>query len=1022
MLKYVLFFLFVISTNLLCEELIIVNDSTDKKSIGLSTEILEDTDKKITIDTIENPEILSQFQKAKESSSNLGISNSRFWIKFKIQNSSTLEKWFLEIPNPHIHIINFYAPKENGSFEVIKGGNIFPFFERKIETEGFSYELHLGKQPSTFYIEIENSHDALIVPLNILSPSTFYNNIILSYSAYGVYYGIMIAMLIYNLFIYINIRDKTYLYYSLYIIFFTIHVLKDNGLAYKFLWPDSPEWNKISFAFTIPLANFFANHFVQDFLDTKQNSKALNISILLSKTLIVLSAFIGYFFLELSTNIEIASIEAGINTIFLFVIGIIAFLKKINSAGLFLISWSPLLIGGLSTVLMNFDVLPYNFYTAYSVPIGTALESILLSISLANRIRIIKYEKEEAQNKLIESNKLALHNLEKANIQKDEFLTNTSHEFKTPLNAIIGLSESLIGGVAGPINPSMFENLNYILNSGKRLNNLINDILDISKLKNSELRLNFKTINLRNIVQQSLLPFDHIIANKTIKIINNISPETPFVYADEDRLLQILYNIIGNSLKFTDSGEILIYVMYDTKISHFQGESKVTLSISDTGIGIPEDKLKDIFQPFEQVDTGIQRKYGGTGLGLSITKKLIELHGGKIWVTSSPSEGSTFYFTLPISKDQNILININDVILKSSNYENKANHLINTRDEINQSNMFTILIVDDEPMNIQIIKNHLSDKNYNLISALDGIKALSIINTQKVDLVLLDLMMPDLSGLEITNLIRKKYLISTLPIIIITAKNQIIDIQNAFEYGVNDYLQKPFFKEELTARIKNHLDLKKFNEDLELKVSQRTFELETERKKIESLNSFIRVLNEQKDMNELFLKISEYMFITYGIETSCLFFPNNDRTSLDVFRFYTYNKSTPEIINFVENIKIKIYEKNEFIINTYKSQKHLFITNRFKSKILRQNNFQLDLDVNPIDLEISKKLNIENLLIIPLIIQKETIGVYTFTNLEKEMIISQKKAREILNFCRHLSGAINSIRLYLHYNSNKDSH
>jgi two-component system, sensor histidine kinase LadS len=831
MLKFILFFLIINLSPLFSEEIINLNDTIDKYSLGLNLDILEDTEKKISIEDINNPETTKLFQKNEETAPNLGISNSRFWIRFTIQNSSKMEKWFLEVPNPHIHIINLYIPKKGGEFEIIKGGNILPFFERKIETEGFSYELFIKNEPSTYYLEIENSHDALVVPLNISSSNKFYNNIIITYSAYGLYYGVMIAMLLYNFFIYITIRDKTYLYYSFYIIFFMIHVLKDNGLSYRFLWPESPEWNRISFAFTIPMANLGANNFVQYFLETDKNSRGLYVTLQLSKSIIILSSVLGYFLFDLSTNIEIATIEAGLNTLFLFIIGIIAFIKNINSSGLFLIAWSPLLIGGLSTILMNFDILPYNLFTAYAIQIGTALESILLSISLANRIRIIKNEKEDAQNKLIESNKLALLNLEKANIQKDEFLTNTSHEFKTPLNAIIGLSESLIGGVAGPINPSMSENLNYILNSGRRLNNLINDILDISKLKNSELQLNFKSLNLRNIVQHSLLPFNQIIANKSIKIINNISPEAPYVFADEGRLLQILYNIIGNSLKFTESGEILIYAMYDTKINHYQGDSKITISISDTGIGIPEEKLKDIFLPFEQVDTGVQRKYGGTGLGLSITKKLIELHGGKIWVSSSPLEGSTFYFTLPISKIQNITIDTNDVIRSSSNIENRSHKIKDINEEINGTNKFTILIVDDEPMNIQILKNHLGDKNYNLLIALDGTKALSIINTQKVDLVLLDLMMPDISGLEITNLIRKKYLISSLPIIIITAKNQIMDIQNAFELGVNDYLQKPFFKEELIARIKNHLDLKKFNENLEIKVSQRTFELVTARKK-----------------------------------------------------------------------------------------------------------------------------------------------------------------------------------------------
>jgi hypothetical protein len=187
-------------------------------------------------------------------------------------------------------------------------------------------------------------------------------------------------------------------------------------------------------------------------------------------------------------------------------------------------------------------------------------------------------------------------------------------------------------------------------------------------------------------------------------------------------------------------------------------------------------------------------------------------------------------------------------------------------------------------------------------------------------------------------------------------------------------------------------------------------------KKIESLNNFVRILNEQKDMKELFLKISEYMYITYKVETSCLFFPNKEKTSIEVFRYYTFNKVNPDQINFAEKTKINLSEENELIINSYKSQRHLFITNKFKTKILKQNNNMYDLDLNTIDLDVANKLGLNNILIIPLIVQKETIGIYTFMNSEKDLDIKWKEAREILNFCRHLSGTINSIRLYLEYN------
>lgn len=224
---------------------------------------------------------------------------------------------------------------------------------------------------------------------------------------------------------------------------------------------------------------------------------------------------------------------------------------------------------------------------------------------------------------------------------KDEFLANTSHELRTPLNGIIGLSESLLDGAAGPVPEPMKKYLEMIAYSGKRLANLVNDILDFSKLKNHTLQLHPRPVKVHESVQLLLKITEPLVNGKPIELINAVPETIPPVLADEGRLQQILYNLVGNAVKFTDQGSITVSARHENKT--------VVIDVVDTGIGIPEDQVEKIFESFEQVDGTDNRKYGGTGLGLAITKRLVELHGGSISASSTLGAGSRFRVRLPIA-------------------------------------------------------------------------------------------------------------------------------------------------------------------------------------------------------------------------------------------------------------------------------------------------------------------------------------------------------------------------------------
>ncbi len=402
--------------------------------------------------------------------------------------------------------------------------------------------------------------------------------------------------------------------------------------------------------------------------------------------------------------------------------------------------------------------------------------------------------------------------LRRVDALKDQFLANTSHELRTPLQGIIGLSESLYEEES---NQEKRENLSMIISSGRRLNVLINDILDFSKLKNHEIELARRPVSLHVLADVVLRNLSLIAQRKGLQLINEVSPDLPAALGDENRMQQILYNLAGNAIKFTETGHVRISASLTE-----QRPSMLRLEVEDTGIGIPEAYQDSIFQEFEQGDGSTERQFAGTGLGLTISKQLIELHGGAIGFSSQVGHGTTFYCTFPVS-DQDA--DSRSVSPEASAQLSKVLAAPTAEPALKQPPALAelnleerekvhILVVDDEPVNQQVLKNYLARGAYRLTQAMNGEEALKALDSgETFDLVLLDVMMPRLSGYEVCQHIRERFLPSELPVIMITAKNQVVDLVQGLNAGANDYLSKPFSKEEFLARLEVHLNLHQIN-------------------------------------------------------------------------------------------------------------------------------------------------------------------------------------------------------------------
>ncbi|MEO6132982.1 MAG: response regulator, partial [Saprospiraceae bacterium] len=391
---------------------------------------------------------------------------------------------------------------------------------------------------------------------------------------------------------------------------------------------------------------------------------------------------------------------------------------------------------------------------------------------------------------------------------KDQFLANTSHELRTPLNGIVGLSESLLEKIHSVEEK---EDLELIISSGRRLSNLVNDILDFSRLKEHDLQLKLRPVDIRSVADLCFRMNRHILQEKELEFTISIPPSISYCLADENRLLQILQNLVANAIKFTEKGTINLQAL--------EVDNMMVISVTDTGIGIEKDKHQNIFREFEQADGSVSREYGGTGLGLSISKYLVELHGGTIGVVSEPGKGSTFTFTIPVWKDdgsvipeknKDISVTLPSQVAHATNVSAsivKGNGQTQKEEGVKNGERKHILIVDDEPVNLKVLRNHLEKEGYYVTQAADGEEALQLLEKgHGFHLVLLDVMMPRIPGYEVCQKIREHYLLSELPVIMVTAKNQVDDLVEGLAVGANDYIVKPFSKNELLARVKTQLD------------------------------------------------------------------------------------------------------------------------------------------------------------------------------------------------------------------------
>ncbi|UZQ56074.1 PAS domain S-box protein [Trichothermofontia sichuanensis B231] len=388
---------------------------------------------------------------------------------------------------------------------------------------------------------------------------------------------------------------------------------------------------------------------------------------------------------------------------------------------------------------------------------------------------------------------------------KDEFLANMSHELRTPLNAILGMTEGLQDEVFGAINKQQKTALETIEKSGVHLLSLINDILDVAKIESGQIKLEKTRVSVVSLCQSSLVFVKQQALKKNIQLYLDIPSDLPELQVDERRIRQVLINLLNNAVKFTpEQGKVVLEVSSRSQ-RLATGEPSLAIAVRDTGIGIAPENLSKLFQPFIQIDSALNRQYSGTGLGLALVKRLVELHGGEVTVSSELGVGSCFTITLPCTT---VAAPVTSAVPSACQEAGQLPWPVadGATTETRHRELPLILLAEDNEANIKTISSYLQAKAYRLIVAKTGQAAIAMAQTEQPDLILMDVQMSAMDGLSAMQQIRQDANLAQTPIIALTAQAMPSDRDRCLAVGANAYMSKPIKLKELANLIQTLLN------------------------------------------------------------------------------------------------------------------------------------------------------------------------------------------------------------------------
>ena len=623
------------------------DENTRFLPLGRAIQVFEDPTGEATIESVSAAARAGAFQPVPAGTFNAGYSRSAFWLKVELTyrptDASIHNDWLLELAYPPMDHIDFYGPDADGQpTRAWHTGDMLPFSSRQFAQNNYLFQLDLppGKT-RTLYMRIR-SEGAVQAPLYLWSTHAYLDAQPSKVYVFGLIYGVLLGMLVYNLFVYLSVREVDYLYYLLYVASFGLYQMSINGVAIEYLWPDSPWWANASTPFLISLATLFACQFSRSFLGTAQLSRWLDRLLLavIGAAVLVMGMAL---FLSYGPALRGAAqlVMAGAVTIYLA--GIVAVVKGERVGRYFVLAWSVFMVSGLIFGLMLLGYLPNTFLTMYASHIGTVLEMAFLSMALADRINYAR--RQQAQTLLAAGQDLERLNQQLANSNrlKDEFLATLTHELRTPMNGVIGSLE-VMQTLDMDDEVEMYQQT--AASSARDMMSMINGILTLTELQAGVLYADCESFAPEDLADRLEERFSGAAHAKGLILTLDLDDKLPpSLRGDASKLYQCIECLVDNAIKFTRKGAVQVRFS-----GHPQDLERLYLRVEvmDSGIGFSRLDEARLYQHFFQVDGSMTREYGGLGIGLAICRKLVELQGGELSHRSEPGKGSCFTLSVPM--------------------------------------------------------------------------------------------------------------------------------------------------------------------------------------------------------------------------------------------------------------------------------------------------------------------------------------------------------------------------------------
>ena len=755
-----------------------LEQGVERYALGLHLDILEDRGRELTIADVTSPAVAARFVPSDTNVPNIGPTSSAYWVRFALHNRQSDEDvWLLEVAHPRQDRVDLYLPAENGEFAVKQGGDVLPFSAREVNHRHFVFYLPSPEGAQTYYLRFESDRSILQMPLTLLSARAFAEKTQHESYGLGLYYGIILVMILYNAFIFLSVRDRSYLYYVFYITSIFIAALAFQGLGYQYLWPGSPWFANRSVLFFVGMTLFWASLFCQSFLQTRENTPGWH-KVLFALMVADALMAVGPLLIWNTVFFRIILIIIFFNCVVLLVTGVQCWRQRHGPARYYVVAWAAFLCGFILVILESYGLLPSVFLTAHAWQIFSALEVSLLSLALADRINMLSsnLQAEAAERQAAEI----------ANRAKSAFLANMSHELRTPLNGILGYAQ--IFRKDGTLSAAQREGMEVIHKSGEHLLALINDILDLFRIEAGKLDVQPTAFDLPSMLGNMAGIMRMRTEQKGLAFEYLPSSLPAAVFGDAQRLQQVLLNLLGNAVKFTDRGG----VTFRTSVQEEGGmRSRVRFEVEDTGMGIAPERLDEIFQPFEQVRDPTQ-PLEGTGLGLSICRQLVDLMEGELGVDSRVGVGSRFWVELElpeVAADEVVAAPVERTPIGFAGDARK------------------VLVVDDKQVNRSVLMTLLTPLGFAVREAVDGAEAVVEAQSWQPDLILMDLVMPKLDGLEATRQLRQSEGEERVVVIALSASVLPLNRDESMAAGCDDFVPKPVRAADLLERIGRHLGL-----------------------------------------------------------------------------------------------------------------------------------------------------------------------------------------------------------------------